>query len=95
MSSRPLASVAPDDPAALLREMARLARVGLAFRERRRPRRPTLADLVDRVAGRSVPRPRPVSAERLAAWLEQAGLAGAAVTRLPERGVVVVTLPPE
>lgn len=93
--SRPLPSVAPDDPAALLREMARLARVGLAFRERRPPRRPTLADMVDRVAGRSVPRPGPVSAERMAAWLEQAGLAGAAVTRLPERGVVVVTLPPE
>ena len=93
--SRPLPSVAPDDPAALLREMARLARVGLAFRERRPPRRPTLADMVDRVAGRSVPRPRPVSAERLAAWLEQAGLADSAVARLPGRGVVVVTLPPD
>ena len=93
--SRPLPSVAPDDPAALLREMARLARVGLAFRERRPPRRPTLAGMVDRVAGRVVPRPRPVSPERLAAWLEQAGLADSAVARLPGRGVVVVTLPPD
>ena len=51
--------------------------------------------MVDRVAGRVVPRPRPVSPERLAAWLERAGLSGAAVAQLPSRGVVVVTLPPD